>query len=266
MNRWSIVIPNWCPPSLNKGRGRHFSKGDKCVNEVVEYVTAYNATAACPKVGVAEEDYRPRRRVTVVVLKRPPLPDPDNLLKYLLDGLKRAALIVDDSGKWCQWSTPEVGTAVRGEKTGTVITIEDIDDEPEAPVQLERAETFFSQLSRLVSESQAVDIASVVHDVGCRLLDERTWGGIKFTRAKVVTRPYYRPFDTSTQSVADFHLLYAFGGGECCWLSHPACTQFQLDERVKWAEAMGVPIDREEYTPTEPAKRAAVAHDTDLFG
>lgn len=227
-NRWQIVIPNWCPPSLNKGRGRHFAKADACVKEVVEFLTAYNAKVACPKVS---DEYRPRRRLTVHVCKNGTYPDPDNLLKYLLDGLKRAGLIVDDSAKWCQWETPEMFRPIAGQfgggKGGTVITIEDIEDIEDAPsVQSEQ--------------------------------EPGTVGGVRLTRAVCVGRAWYRPHDTTLAAVCDFYVYCDSGGGsESCFLSHVACTEYERDKRIKWAEALGIPVKREDFDPqSEPAKVA----------
>jgi hypothetical protein len=121
---WTITIPNWCPPSVNKSRGRHFSKGHKLTREVVEYLTSYNATANVPKI---RPDYRPVRRVSLIVRKKHPLPDPDNLLKHFLDGLKGAGLIVVDRNEWCHWQRPHVYDPSDVEKTYfTLVIIEDV--------------------------------------------------------------------------------------------------------------------------------------------
>ena len=211
--RWTITIPNWCPPSLNKGRGRNFKAGHRATAQVAEFLTAYNARTACPLV---TDDYRPVRRVRTVVLKEGTYPDPDNLLKYLLDGMKRARLIVDDSAKWCQWERPELGRPA-GSTPGTVITIEDV--EPVA-VQCEPGATV---------------------------------GGIRFTRAVVVGRPFYWPHDKGSDSHGDFKLYADLNGVEQVFLSDVACTEHSLKRLTDWADAMGVPVEREAYTPESEA-------------
>lgn len=128
---WTIEIPNWCPPSVNKGRGRHWSRSDRNTREVVEYLTAFNARAGVPKV---RPDYRPVRSVALIVRKSGPLPDPDNLLKHWLDGLKGAGLIVDDSAKWCHWNRPLVSNPTKTDpRCFSLVVIEDV------PTAAERA-------------------------------------------------------------------------------------------------------------------------------
>jgi hypothetical protein len=139
---WTIEIPNWCPPSKNKGRGRHWSRDAKLTREVVEYLTAYNARAGVPKV---RPDYRPVRSVALIVRKNGSLPDPDNLLKHFLDGLKGAGMIVDDSEKWCHWKRPIVMNPSKIDpRRFTLVVIEDV---PTA-AEVAEIEAWFSERKR----------------------------------------------------------------------------------------------------------------------
>lgn len=74
------------------------------------------------------EDYLPRRRVTIYVYgyTEDAVADPDNLLKIVLDALKRARLIVDDSLEWLECPIPVIELAEKGTESYTTFTIEDI--------------------------------------------------------------------------------------------------------------------------------------------
>lgn len=223
---WTFKIPNWVPPSLNKGRGRKFHAAEKCLNEVVEFLTAYNVNVCCPKV---TEEYRPMRSVRLVVRTQNTAPDPDNLLKYLLDGMKRASLIVDDSAAWLKWETPDVARALN-EKPRTEIHIADLT----GAVQSE-------QKSNMV-------------------------GGVEFTRAVVRSRPFYPPHDTSmgTEPLADFSIFAKSNGIENHFLGTVAQNEYQIKKLVAWAEVLGVPVEREDVAPEAKAKRPAVACDDEF--
>lgn len=161
---WTIKIPNWTPPSMNKARGRHWSKSHKNTTDAAEYLTAYAMKADVPKV---TDDYRPRRFVAVDVTKCHPMPDPDNLMKALLDGLKRARLIVDDSDEWCHWEPPtmhKVGKHAPGQ--GIVIVLHDLTT-IKKPVQCELADTakdIYATLSDIALGSDSADLAGVLWD------------------------------------------------------------------------------------------------------
>lgn len=260
---WTFKIPNWVPPSLNKGRGRNFRAGHKAINEVAEHFIAYNAGVNCPKV---TDDYRPVRRVSVSVVKVGKLPDPDNLLKYLLDGLKRAGLIVDDSAKWCKWERPELEQVAAGTPgVGTVVVIADVPEEDAVQIEPGGGELLYDQLARHVRASNFVSIGEVLGDVCESMRRERKWGGIEFTRAVVVVRPYYPPHDTSlgTEPLADFRLYAKLNGSEQHFLSDAACNRYQLERLCVWAASLGIPVERDECKP-EGAKRPAVACDDEF--
>lgn len=120
---WTVVIDRWRPPSLNKGRGRHWGTSYRSSVAVSEVVGGYAMKAGVRRV---HDDYRPVRRVEVRLWVRANNPDPDNLLKHLLDGMKRARLIVDDSWQWCRWEQPIVSRAESKADERTEIRITDL--------------------------------------------------------------------------------------------------------------------------------------------
>ena len=134
---WRIVIPNWIPPYLNTARGRHWNKSAANTRAVADMVKVYALKAGVPLVTDA---YRPRRKVTIDEAKYGKLPDPDNLLKHTLDGLKLARLIVDDSAKWCEWERPTLERLTGPVRPGwgTVIILADL-TEPLPVVHTEQA-------------------------------------------------------------------------------------------------------------------------------
>ncbi len=121
---WRLVIPNWFPPSLNTSRGRHWSKGAANTRAVADILAVYALKAGVPLVS---DKYRPRRGLSLDVVKSGKLGDRDNLLKHFLDGAKAARLIVDDSQEWCLWAPPNLIRAVKGERgQGTVVVVWDL--------------------------------------------------------------------------------------------------------------------------------------------
>lgn len=117
---------NWTPPNLNDGIGRHWSRARSIKKTAANVLGIYAATVGVRRV---REDYLPRRRVTIRARgwKSGTLPDPDNLLKFTLDALKLAYLIVDDSSEWLECPMPVVTRAASGEPTVTTVLIEDIE-------------------------------------------------------------------------------------------------------------------------------------------
>lgn len=74
------------------------------------------------QVPILTEATKEPRHVKTKVYKRGRKPDPDNLLKYLLDALKRVRLIWDDSAEWCSWERPQIHDA-RADHESTVIEL-----------------------------------------------------------------------------------------------------------------------------------------------
>jgi hypothetical protein len=86
-------------------------------------VATYAAMAGVKKVG---GDYRPVRHLEIRLKVKANNPDPDNLLKNLLDGMKRAQLIVDDSPKWCEWERPIISRVESKDAEATELRISDV--------------------------------------------------------------------------------------------------------------------------------------------
>lgn len=120
---WTVLVPGWTPPLVNAWSGRHWSARHKLTKATAELLAVYAAIAGVPKVRPGE--YAPVRRVEVTAFGWPrgKVPDPDNLLKCLFDGMKRAGLLVDDSSEWLRWSTPVI---VRSKTRQTIIRVEDV--------------------------------------------------------------------------------------------------------------------------------------------
>lgn len=113
----TLTIDGWVPVSVNRLLGSHWARARKRKRFDRDVVAAEALRQGIP--GAAG-----RRRVSVAVTTpgRGGLPDPDNLLKSLLDALTRCGLLLDDSsGKM------ELGavTVARGERRRTVVTLED---------------------------------------------------------------------------------------------------------------------------------------------
>lgn len=127
---WTIRIDKWCPISENEYRkNRHWIYANKKAKEATDMIGGYANLARVPRIERDEpEGYRPKRRIGLVVNlggRRGRLPDPDNLLKPLLDSLRKLDLIYDDSAKWCEAKMPVI-TNDKTRPFETTITIEDI--------------------------------------------------------------------------------------------------------------------------------------------
>ncbi|MEW4569331.1 hypothetical protein AB1L88_15810 [Tautonia sp. JC769] len=137
MARYEVTIAGWSPASLNT-LTRHWSRAHRAKASDRDRVAQELDLARVPRVavprsvlrglqraGVADptllEGARPtRRRLEVTVILGPRRdpdgtfrkggqpPDPDNLLKSLLDALVEGGFLVDDSADWAEWECPRV--------------------------------------------------------------------------------------------------------------------------------------------------------------
>jgi Holliday junction resolvase RusA-like endonuclease len=111
-----LTIPEWSPTPLNRllSRVRARIKGKQTDRLVV---VAHALAQDVPRA-------KCKRRVSVRVTAPGRLPDPDNLLKSLLDALVAARLLVDDSAAWIELGQVKVE---RGPRRQTVVTLEDLE-------------------------------------------------------------------------------------------------------------------------------------------
>lgn len=121
---YEIVIPDFLPTSLNKLLRMHWSKRLKVQQSEWDLI-AYYCAGSDNNPGIRRALAPDRRRRVHLQFehtgKRPP--DPDNLLKTVIDGLVKCGRLVDDSQKWLDLETP---TVVRGPRRRTVILMEDV--------------------------------------------------------------------------------------------------------------------------------------------
>lgn len=117
----TIDLPGFVPVSVNRLMNGHWAKRKRLKDSDASFV-AYSCLAA--QIPPAEG----KRRVScfIQVSGRRRSPDPDNVLKSLLDALVRCRMLIDDSAKYIELGSIQV---VRGEKTTTTVTLEDIEDE-----------------------------------------------------------------------------------------------------------------------------------------
>lgn len=113
-----LTIDGWHPTSLNRMLGYHWTRRRK-LKAFDRDVIALEALRLPRATG--------KRRVSIHLTLAPRQRgyDPDNLLKGLLDGLKHAGMLVDDSRTWCELGPVTFG---RGVRKATTITLEDICD------------------------------------------------------------------------------------------------------------------------------------------
>lgn len=113
---WTITIPNYTPPLLNKLLAMHWAKRGREKRICADLVKAYAVQAGVPPA-------KCRRHVefyfTGWARKHGGgnLPDSDALDKVMRDALVTAGLIVDDSDKWAEFEEPVI---VRGPKQTTI--------------------------------------------------------------------------------------------------------------------------------------------------
>ena len=115
-----LVIPAFVPTPLNRlmrGRRRdriRLAKGDR------DLVVYYARSSGIPPA-------RCKRRVSVRVSMPGRRPDPDAILKSLLDALVAAKLLRTDSSRWCQLGDVTID---HGDERQTVVTLEDLGRRP----------------------------------------------------------------------------------------------------------------------------------------
>ena len=116
---WTVVIDGWTPPTVNALMRGHWSTRARIKKAAVNRVVAAMRAAGVPAA-------TGKRRVTIAVEygNRGHLSDPDNVPKAVLDGLKRAAVLIDDTAEWCDCPT---ATVARGAAKRTTLVIEDIE-------------------------------------------------------------------------------------------------------------------------------------------
>jgi Holliday junction resolvase RusA-like endonuclease len=115
MSLYQLEIPDWSPSSVNRLMRR--------VKERIRRKQADRLIVACH---VSQSDIPKAtgpRRVSVTVTAPGRLPDPDNVLKSLLDCLVCSRLLVDDSREWLELGTIRVE---RGSPRKTVIMLEEV--------------------------------------------------------------------------------------------------------------------------------------------
>jgi hypothetical protein len=117
---WSIEIPGFVPPSVNRLLGLHWGKRGRVKRGVADTIALASYASGDP---VPDAVRKRRVGVSVTVSGRGGLPDPDNVLKVLLDALKVNRLVVDDSAKWLEVGEIRVE---RGPETRTIIRLEDV--------------------------------------------------------------------------------------------------------------------------------------------
>ena len=114
----TLTIPGWLPARLNELLGGHWGKSHrlKKADAEIVYVYAYNSR-------IPHATGRRFVRLHFVLGKYTKQGDADGWQKSILDALVRCGLLLDDSPRWCEWSTP---TFERGDESATVITLEDV--------------------------------------------------------------------------------------------------------------------------------------------
>lgn len=94
---WTVEIPGWCPPSLNRLLEMHPMARWRTKKHAEEVIAE-----ACKRADIPRASERRRVSVAMTLPAGRRQQDEDNPLKVLRDGLKRCGALVDDKRKWCQ--------------------------------------------------------------------------------------------------------------------------------------------------------------------
>lgn len=113
--RFIIRIPNWHPAPVNRLYSGHWAKRKRLKEKDADIVAHY--AQPWPKA-----TSKRRVKVAIVLGPRQRACDSDAYFKSLLDALKHAGMIVDDSPKWVELAPVEF---TRGDRA-TEIWLEDI--------------------------------------------------------------------------------------------------------------------------------------------
>ena len=115
----TFTVPRYLPPSVNRLLAINHRGRKRLKDECAGFVRLYAHQAGVPPAAG-------RRRVDLLLTLagrgRPP--DPDNILKSLLDGLVRAGLLRDDGPGQCELGTVSYS---RGPSRATTVTLTDCD-------------------------------------------------------------------------------------------------------------------------------------------
>ena len=143
MAEYRVTISDWLPCSTNKTIGVRWQVKNRLKEADSRRIQAEFDYAGVPPVRITKFQ-RKLRKTLAMALKQPddPTPirrrvqlevtfgkgvrqrDPDNFVKGLLDGLKRACMLYDDSLTWCEMVLPPL--YAKGERTETTIILTDI--------------------------------------------------------------------------------------------------------------------------------------------
>jgi hypothetical protein len=116
---WRVEVPGWVPISLNRIVG-HWAKAGRLKAAEARTIATACALAKVPPVGLTKAERKGRRqlgitgrldgdpvptkrhvRLEIRLGKGERSPDEDNLFKALMDGLKSAGMLFEDTRRWC---------------------------------------------------------------------------------------------------------------------------------------------------------------------
>jgi len=146
---WRVEVPGWVPTSLNELVGNH-AKAGRLKKRDARTIAAACVLAGVPRVGLDAHE-RAHRKALAIVGPQPGDPTPrrrhvrlevrlakgeraldeDNYFKSLMDGLKRAGMLFEDSRQWATHDSTIAFT--RGRDTwdrGCVIVLRDLETLP----------------------------------------------------------------------------------------------------------------------------------------